>query len=224
VAQSKKLGEAMINTRLEMELAAQARFAPLNSFPYDADVFVQGRLSEEAEIALNEGSLAIRQQFDKGTLDPIALLEYFENRRYALIAYYKGDVQLAESEFNAANGPDGRLYKAVGGALEGMLPKILELVGRELTEFVELSKLGRQENLTEFITARAMMGGQKVGGDVAGLAGVLEGDQAMSTAFQSYLETLDLGTQEGQESLMAWLDAAPGLEDFNLKFETFVAP
>jgi hypothetical protein len=112
----------------------------------------------------------------------------------------------------------------VGGALEGMLPKILELVGRELTEFVELSKLGRQENLTEFITARALMGGQKVGGDVAGLAGVLEGDQALSTNFQKYLEPVDLGTQEGQDSLQLWLDNTPGMEDFNLKFETFVAP
>ena len=105
-----------------------------------------------------------------------------------------------------------------------MLPKIMELVGGELTEFVELSKLGRQENLTEFITARAMMGGQKVGGDIAWLAGVLEGDQELSTYFQNYLETVDLGTQEGQESLQFWLDMTPGLEDFYLEFETWVEP
>ncbi|MEY4221241.1 MAG: hypothetical protein RL280_1525 [Actinomycetota bacterium] len=222
---SKALGEAMINTRLEMELAAQARFAPLNSFPYDADVFTQGRLSEEAENALNDGVVAIRRQFDKGTLDQITLLEYFENLPYLLVAFYKGDVDLAESTFIQQFGAPGLAYSQQGGALEGMLPKFTELVGSELSEFIRVIEVGRQENLAEFITARALMGGQEVSGDLAGLSTAVANDaSAVLMDNLTYLfERVDLGTEGGQAELQGFLNAS-GLGDFGLNFKPYLAP
>jgi hypothetical protein len=218
--QLKKLGEAMINTKREMDIASQDRFAA------GTDVFRKQKDSLEAKEALNEGSFALRGQFNEGTMDEKTLMDFFENKRQQLVAYYKGDVQLAESEFNRAYGPNGDMYSVVGGALEGMGPAVMALAGDELMAVSEESRLGRESDLTEFITAKALGGNEAttVSGDVSQISAVLAGNQAMSTAFQTYLDTIDLGTQEGQESLMAWLDAAPGMEDFELEFEKFTTP
>jgi hypothetical protein len=218
--QLKKLSEAMINTKREMDIASQDRFAE------GTDVFRKQKESLEAKEALNEGSFALRGQFNEGTLDEKTLMDFFENKRQQLVAYYKGDVQLAESEFNRAYGPNGDMYSVVGGALEGMGPAVMALAGEELTQVAEESRLARESNLSEFITAKAMGGSvaTTVSGDVSQVSAALAGDQELSTMFQKFLDTIDLGTQEGQDSLQMWLDNTPGLEDFNLKFEAFVTP
>lgn len=218
--QLKKLSEAMINTKRDMDIASQDRFAA------GTDVFRKQKESLEAKEALNEGSFALRGQFNEGTMDEKTLMDFYENKRQQLVAYYKGDVQLAESEFNRAYGPGGTMYNVVGGALEGMEPAIMALAGEELTQIGEESRLARESNLTEFITAKAMGGSvaTTVSGDVSQISAALAGDQELSTVFQKFLDTVDLGTQEGQDSLQNWLDNTPGLQDFNLKFEEFVTP
>ena len=218
--QLKKLSEAMINSKRDMDIAAQDRFAG------GTDIFRKEKDSLEAREAIDEGSFALRGQFNENTMDKKTLMDFFENKRQQLIAYYKGDVQLAESEFNKAYGPNGTMYNVVGGALEGMGPAIMDLAGEELASVVEASRLSRESNLTEFITAKAMGGSvaTTVSGDVSQISAALAGDQELSSVFQKFLDTIDLGTQEGQASLQHWLDMTPGLEDFNLQFEEFVTP
>jgi hypothetical protein len=106
-----------------------------------------------------------------------------------------------------------------------MLPKFTELVGSELSEFIRVIEVGRQENLAEFITARALMGGQEVSGDLAGLSTAVANDASavLMDNLTALLERVDLGTEGGQAELQGFLDGA-GLGYFGLKFKPYLAP
>lgn len=215
--QIKQLATAMINTRREVEITTQDRFAA------GTDVFRTSRESIEGKNALNEGAFALRGQFNEGTLNKESALSYMENTRKQLIAYFKGDVGLAEATFNEQFGAGGIAYGVKGGPLEGMGDKIAELIGPEIEEVFQASKLGLASTATEFITARGLMGGQTVGGDLAGLSTALANDPILMSNVLSFMESVDLGTESGQSSLRSFLEGA-GLDGFGLKFEEYVEP
>ena len=214
--QIKKMGEAMINTKREMEIAIQDRYAA------GTDAFRTARESIEGREALDEGAFALRGQFNEGTLDRKTALKFAEDTRNQLIAFYKGDVGLADKTFNEQLGEGGSAYME-GGIFAGMGPKMLELIGPEITKVITDSKLGRASDASEFITSRGMLAGQTVGGDLAGLSTALAEDPAMMNNLTALLEQVDLGTEGGQAELQGFLDAA-GLGDFGLKFETYIEP
>ena len=214
--QIKKMGEAMINTKREMEIAIQDRFAA------GTNVFKTSREAIEGREALDEGAFALRDQFNEGALDKKTALTFAENTRQQLIAFYKGDVGLADKNFNEQLGAGGSAY-AEGGIFEGMEGKMMELIGTEINQVVTDSKLGRASDASEFITSRGMLAGQTVGGDLAGLSTALANDPAMMNNLTALLERVDLGTDGGQAELQGFLDAA-GLGDFGLKFETYIEP
>ena len=214
--QIKKMGEAMINTKREMEIAIQDRYAA------GTDVFRTARESIEGREALDEGAFALRGQFNEGGLDKKTALKFAEDTRNQLIAFYKGDVGLADKTFNEQLGEGGSAYME-GGIFEGMGPKMLELIGPEITKVITDSKLGRASDASEFITSRGMLAGQTVGGDLAGLSTALAEDPATMNNLTSLLERVDLGTAMGQAELQGFLDSA-GLGDFGLKFETYIEP
>jgi hypothetical protein len=225
IKEIKKLaGEMLTNTKAEMELAAQTRFAPENAFPYDADIFAKARLEEESTNALNEQVAAFRQQFEQeGTLDRSTLLEFFELVPYVLIGITGGDVLSAERAFLLLFGQDSSLYDEQS-AWEGMRPTITGFAGRELTSFIATIVRGREEDLTTFITARALMGGQKVSGDIAGLASALAtAESDLMNTFIDLMETIDLSTPEGQSKLRLFIGTTR-LGDFEVTFETYVEP
>jgi hypothetical protein len=214
--QIKKMGEAMINTKREMEIAIQDRFAA------GTDVFKVAREGIEGREALDEGAFALRGQFNEGALDKKTALTFAENTRKQLIAFYKGDVGLADKTFNEELGAGGRAYME-GGIFEGMEGKMMELIGTEINQVVTDSKLGRASDASEFITSRGMLAGQTVGGDLAGLSTALAEDPATMNNLTALLERVDLGTAMGQAELQGFLDSA-GLGDFGLKFETYIEP
>jgi len=214
--QIKKMGEAMINTKREMEIAIQDRFAA------GTDVFRTARESIEGREALDEGAFALRGQFNEGGLDKKTALSFAENTRNQLIAFFKGDVGLADKTFNEQLGEGGSAYRE-GGIFEGMGPKMLELIGPEITKVITDSKLGRASDASEFITSRGMMAGQTVTGDLAGLSTALANDPNMMNNLTALLERVDLSTSGGQSEVQSFLDAA-GLGDFGVKFETYIEP
>lgn len=214
--QIKKMGEAMINTKREMEIAIQDRFAA------GTDVFRTARESIEGREALDEGAFALRGQFNEGALDKKTALSFAENTRNQLIAFFKGDVGLADKTFNEQLGEGGSAYRE-GGIFEGMGPKMLELIGPEITKVITDSKLGRASDASEFITSRGMMAGQTVTGDLAGLSTALANDPNMMNNLTALLERVDLSTSGGQSEVQSFLDAA-GLGDFGVKFETYIEP
>jgi hypothetical protein len=215
--QIKKLGAAMIDTKREMEIAAQDRFAS------GTNIFSIEKKAIEGREALNEGAFALRGQFNEGALDKKTALTFAENTREQLIAYFKGDVGLAEATFNEQYGVGGLAYSQVGGPLEGMGDAMALLIGEELNAATEQSRLGRAANANELITANAMKDGMTVGGDLAGLSTALADNPMVMAGVTSILERVDLNTEMGQTQLLTYLKGS-GLGDFGLKFETYVEP
>lgn len=221
--QIKQLGKAMKDTSKELFDSAADRYAA------GTDRFRKRLEEREARQALDEGAFALRGQFNELLAGGLSesdftdiLLNYADQTRQQMVAFYKGDVQLAEEEFARQFGRDGTVWKTAGGALEGMGDIVYNLIGGELEGTIADAEAGRNKDLEEFVRANILKGGQQISGDVLGLVSSLGtvGRQSL----QSFISGTDVSTASGQEELMAYLNSIPNIEDFGISIKPYIEP
>ena len=178
--QLQKLAEAMINTSQELRNAAADTFAT------GTDIFRKSREAREGKFALDEGAFAMAgrfQEFDRGggtdkefeTLQA-DMATYMENTREQMIAFYRGDVILADQAWNKAfNLTDGTAYTQIDesgrkGAFYGRKDLVAATAGEEINQVIGNSKKAGTSQIKDFLTSTFMSSGLELGGNVQGLS------------------------------------------------------
>lgn len=225
--QIKLLAEAMISTSKELFNAAQDRYAQ------GTDIFRRKREAVEGRQALNEGAFAIRGILNEGmSMSPedltIKMMDYLENTRQQMIAYYKGDVMLAEQQFFKTFGAGGTAYTTEGGPLQGMEKVMMDLAGEEIALGTRQYQEGATASTQELINSRLMAAGFEATGDIGQFARMAAMDPTYLSNFNSLLEGADLtngGDRAAIESEMErFLKQNDPTKTFDIQLQRYVEP
>jgi hypothetical protein len=149
---------------------------------------------------LNEGMTMSPDELTSKTL------QFLEDQRQQMIAYYKGDVMLAEAAFFQAFGKGGSAYTQQGGPLQGMEQAIMGAAGGDIAAAQQKYMEGATASTQELITSRLMSAGFEATGDIGKFAQMIAMDPTKQASFLSILEGADLTNATERESITSLME------------------
>jgi len=204
IEEIKKLAEGMINTRRELMTAASNRAGELST-----KYFTQQIDAIAATEQLNVNAFDVYGKAQANSLTEKDILEFGESQFNALVAFNKGDVLKAATDFKTTLGVGGTAYSQVDpitgqkGSLYGLEAMMAKYLAPFATDFEQNSTA----NLAELVTANALMDGRQLNVSQELLQG---GIGQMDYTERMQLETLadqDMSDPANRQKLIDFLDS-----------------
>jgi hypothetical protein len=198
IEEIKKLAEGMINTRRELMTAASNRAGELST-----KYFTQQIDAIAAAEQIDVNAFGVRDKVQANSLTEKDILEFGESQFNALVAFNKGDVLKAATDFKTTLGVGGTAYTQAGGPLEGLEAMMAKYLAPFATDFEQ----GSTSDLAELVTANALMDGRQLNVSQELLTG---GIGQMDYTERMQLETLasqDMSDPVNRQKLIDFLDS-----------------
>ena len=204
IEEIKKLAEGMINTRRELMTAASNRAGELST-----KYFTQQIDALAASEQLDVNAFGVYGKAQANSLTEKDILEFGESQFNALVAFNKGDVLKAATDFKTTLGVGGTAYSQVDPITgqKGSLYGLEAMMAKYLAPFATDFEQGSTANLAELVTANALKDGRQLNVSQELLQG---GIGQMDYTQRMQLETLadqDMSDPANRQKLIDFLDS-----------------
>ena len=194
----KKLAEGMIDTRRELMNAASNRAGELSTKYFTTEIDAI-KASEQIDI----NAFGVRDKIQANAFTKKDALEFGQQQFEALIAFNKGDVLKAATDFQTTLGIGGTAYSQERGPLKDLEILLAPLLEGFITDFEQ----GSTADLAEMVTANALKDGRQLNVSQELLQ---SGIGRMDYTQRMQLETLadqDMSDPANRQKLIDFLDS-----------------